>query len=73
MCFGVFLLSKEFLNKMFNFLRKKHIPVGLTLETLVEMSLITKEEMLLLKKERATKEWENWVKQKIVKKLKTKL
>lgn len=44
---------------MFNFFKKKEPKEPLTLESLVEMNLITREEMLLLKKERATREWEN--------------
>lgn len=41
---------------MLNFFTKRKPP--LTFETLVELKLLTKEEMLLLKKERAIKEWE---------------
>jgi hypothetical protein len=46
------------------FWRKKPNP-NLTLETLVEMALISKAEMLLLKKERAIKEWEEEIKPKL--------
>lgn len=46
------------------FWRKKNITLKWTLESLVEIGVITKEEMLLLKKDRAIKEWENETKQK---------
>jgi hypothetical protein len=60
--FGVFHLLKEFLSDMF---WRKKTNQNLTLETLVEMDLITKAEMLLLKKERAVKEWEEEIKPKL--------
>jgi hypothetical protein len=44
---------------------RKKTNQNLTLETLVEMDLITKAEMLLLKKERAVKEWEEEIKPKL--------
>ncbi len=53
---------------MFNFIFKKEPPKELpkeppkellTLENMVEMDLLTKEEMLKIKKDRAEREWEN--------------
>lgn len=45
--------------KFFEIFKKKEISRDpLTLENLVEMGLISKAEMLLIKKERATREWE---------------
>ena len=46
----------------FNFFSKKNNPPAeelLTLEKLVELDFISKEEMLKIKKDRAIKEWEN--------------
>jgi hypothetical protein len=40
------------------FKTKKPLENPLTLEALVEIGLLSKEELLLIKKERATKEWE---------------
>jgi hypothetical protein len=40
------------------FKTKEPLANPLTLEALVDIGLITKEELLLIKKERATKEWE---------------
>jgi len=43
-----------------NLIRKRENPnSNLTLENCVERGLLTKEEMLRLKKDRATKEWED--------------
>ena len=45
---------------MFNFFSKKDISgPALTLENVVEKGLLTREEMLMIKKIRATREWEN--------------
>lgn len=50
--------------KFFNFFAKKNTPLErrFELEKLVEFGTISKEEMLFIKKERATKEWEKEVK-----------
>lgn len=46
--------------KLFDIFRKKDTTgEPLTLEKLVEMKILTREEMLLIKKERATREWQN--------------
>lgn len=51
---------------LFKIFRKKTSTI-LTFENLVEMNLITKAEMLLIKKERAIKEWENETKEPVKK------
>jgi len=48
--------------KIFNIFAKRKQEVPLILETMVEMNLISKEEMLFIRKERAIKEWEGEVK-----------
>lgn len=45
--------------KLFNKIFKKNNNTDLTLEGAVDKGLITKEEMLYIKKERATMEWES--------------
>lgn len=44
---------------MFNIFKRKKSSVILNIDNLAELNLLTKEEILLIKKDRAIKEWES--------------